>query len=109
MATDGKAIAVVFHGSPHSASATTCWLCARRKCGGADALQVEFDAERCGEVNAYDCDDIEPGESLRCDACGVVIWRCPLPDECSECGHPRELHRPWGCPDSDCDCTKAAT
>jgi hypothetical protein len=68
-----------------------CGSCARRKAGGADALDRLLGADVAGEVYAHDCDDVEPGETLECDACGFVLYRAPDHDwsggaMCAACG-----------------------
>jgi hypothetical protein len=64
---------------------TTCHACARVRAGSAQALESEFDSYDGAEVgacevDAWNLDDLDAGEALTCDACGVVLYRRPAPD-----------------------------
>lgn len=76
-----KAIAVAIHKAQDRGTVLTytfCWPCAR-EC--YENLQEMLQDDRAGEVNSYDCDDIDPGESLECDRCGKVIHTFPPVDD----------------------------
>lgn len=70
MRDDGKAIC----GTDRRDGAMLCWPCVVvRACDDRAG-----DDGRFGEVNVYDCDDIEPGSRVCCDDCGELLFVTPM-------------------------------
>lgn len=70
------AIAYIDHSNNEDDS---CYLCPSCMTDRA-ADDRNGDGERFGEVNAWDCDDMQPGDKMRCADCNVVVYTKPRDD-----------------------------